>query len=86
VLARMQRNLCIAHAVARWCSCCEKIPVALQKFKHRTTIRSSNPNPGYIPQRIKSRHSDHCILKLIEALFTVAKSESNLTAHQEKNG
>ena len=59
---------------------------ALQKFKHRTTIWSSYPNPGYIPQRIKSRHSDRYILMLIEALFTVAKSESNLTAHQEKNG
>lgn len=44
------------------------------------------PILGIYPEELKSRHRDRYILMLIATQFTVAKSESNLTAHQEKNG
>ena len=45
-----------------------------QKIKHRTTIWSSNPTPGYIYSEKTLIWKDTCTPMFIAALFTIAKT------------
>ena len=61
-----------------------KVP---QKPKNRTTIWPSNPTHGHIPgENQNTIQKDTCTPMFIAALFTIAKTGSNLNVYQQRKG